>query len=581
MRKLIIYLAASVLFFTAIAATKHEGTVKELSETERLFYTCKIWGFLKYYHPKIGTGAYKNWDERLLKVLSNTEHIETSSDFSEYLNRWIYSFGPLKKCTTCNQQDNSESFLQNFDLSWTQAALFSDELKGRFKDIERNRHQGDHFFIEKGKVGQFEPKNEESFMNLLWKEKYQRLIPLFRYWNYIEYFFPYKYQTDQAWDDVLLEMIPKFMAANTKLDFHLAMLELVVKIDDTHALLSTIELDNWPLLNYLPVRLKVIDNQVVVSEIIDKEKAKANNLQIGDIISKVANEPAMNVFKKNLKFIRGSNEAAKKRSISFALFIGMKDQADVTLIRNGETIPRTVSLHKFTELDYQKPNSEKWKIITDSIVVSKSRYNAMDQENIKYDSTIKLSIGYVDMGRLTKSDVDEMMSDLKESNAIVFDVRNYPKGTYRKIAGYLLPNKENFAVFTMPDFSYPGKFNWSKESSCGKQNESYYEGQVILLVDENTQSHAEYTCMALQTAPNVTTIGSQTAGADGNVTKFPLIKSYYTVFSGIGVFYPDKSVTQRVGIKIDILATPTIEGIKSGKDEVLAKAIQVVKERME
>ena len=49
-----------------------------------------------------------------------------------------------------------------------------------------------------------------------------------------------------------------------------------------------------------------------------------------------------------------------------------------------------------------------------------------------------------------------------------------------------------------------------------------------------------------------------------------------TMISGIGVFYPDRTETQRVGIVPDIEIKPTIEGIKKGKDELLEKAIELI-----
>jgi C-terminal processing protease CtpA/Prc len=46
------------------------------------------------------------------------------------------------------------------------------------------------------------------------------------------------------------------------------------------------------------------------------------------------------------------------------------------------------------------------------------------------------------------------------------------------------------------------------------------------------------------------------------------------MISGIGVFYPDKKPTQRVGIIPDIEAKPTLRGIRSGRDEVLEAALR-------
>ena len=49
-----------------------------------------------------------------------------------------------------------------------------------------------------------------------------------------------------------------------------------------------------------------------------------------------------------------------------------------------------------------------------------------------------------------------------------------------------------------------------------------------------------------------------------------------TMISGIGVFYPDKKPTQRVGIVPDVEARPTIAGIRAGRDEVLEEALRQI-----
>jgi len=46
------------------------------------------------------------------------------------------------------------------------------------------------------------------------------------------------------------------------------------------------------------------------------------------------------------------------------------------------------------------------------------------------------------------------------------------------------------------------------------------------------------------------------------------------MISGIGVFYPDKKPTQRIGIIPDVEVKPTIEGIRAGRDEVLEAAVR-------
>jgi C-terminal processing protease CtpA/Prc len=80
--------------------------------------------------------------------------------------------------------------------------------------------------------------------------------------------------------------------------------------------------------------------------------------------------------------------------------------------------------------------------------------------------------------------------------------------------------------------------------------------------------------MAFRSARGAIVLGSTTAGADGNVSPIPLPGGVSTLISGLGVFYPDKRPTQRIGIVPDVLVRPTIAGIRAGRDEVLEEAIR-------
>ena len=106
--------------------------------------------------------------------------------------------------------------------------------------------------------------------------------------------------------------------------------------------------------------------------------------------------------------------------------------------------------------------------------------------------------------------------------------------------------------------------------------EPHYDGKVIVLVDETSLSQAEYTAVSLQSAPHTVVIGSTTAGADGNLSSFPLPGGLRSAISGLGVFYPDGAPTQRVGVRVDIEVNPTLQGIRAGRDEVMEAAIHQI-----
>jgi C-terminal processing protease CtpA/Prc len=104
-----------------------------------------------------------------------------------------------------------------------------------------------------------------------------------------------------------------------------------------------------------------------------------------------------------------------------------------------------------------------------------------------------------------------------------------------------------------------------------------YAGKVLILVNELTQSSAEFHAMALRAVPGALVLGSTTAGADGNVSAIVLPGNVTTRITGVGMYYPDGRETQRIGIVPDIEVKPTIKGISEGRDEVLEKAVQLIK----
>lgn len=95
-------------------------------------------------------------------------------------------------------------------------------------------------------------------------------------------------------------------------------------------------------------------------------------------------------------------------------------------------------------------------------------------------------------------------------------------------------------------------------------------------MDGGTQSNGEFTTMEFQTLPNGTVIGSQTAGADGNVVVVTLPRNIQFYYSGLGIPYPDGTETQRHGDRIDREVRPTVAGLKAGRDELPDEAVNII-----
>jgi C-terminal processing protease CtpA/Prc len=182
-------------------------------------------------------------------------------------------------------------------------------------------------------------------------------------------------------------------------------------------------------------------------------------------------------------------------------------------------------------------------------------------------------VGIVNMGELETDQVEEMFNDLWDTDALIFDIRNYPRGTLWHIVNYLYPSSIHIANFTTPDITYPGRLYWNP-AHIGSGTSTPYPGKVIILFDERTLSQAEYTVMGLEQFPDAIKIGNTTAAADGNVSQILLPGKITTYATFLGTYYPDYTPTQRIGIIPDFEVHPTISGIRSGNDELLEFAFE-------
>jgi C-terminal processing protease CtpA/Prc len=186
-------------------------------------------------------------------------------------------------------------------------------------------------------------------------------------------------------------------------------------------------------------------------------------------------------------------------------------------------------------------------------------------------------VAYLKLSSTRSMQASSYVDRARGTQGLIIDIRNYPSEFVVFALGSLLVDRPtSFARFTSGDLENPGAFRWRANPPTLNPTQPHYSGKVVILVDEVTQSQAEYTAMAFRTAAHAVVVGSTTAGADGNVSEIALPGGLRTMISGIGVFYPDKTPTQRIGIIPDVEVHPTIAGIGAGRDEVLEEALRQI-----
>jgi len=517
-----------------------------------------IWGFLKYYHPNIAKGDY-NWDYQLFRVLPRLLNSKSKTNRDEILVKWIDSLGSYSegKGTTVKA---SEIKLEP-DLDWIKNSNFSDELTALLLKVKNANRPKEHYYIglQPG-VGNPVFKNENAYPAMKYPDAGFRLLTLYRYWNIIQYYFPYKNLIEEDWKKVLEEFIPKVINVNNETDYTLAVLELIGRIHDTHANIwgGNPVLNNYFGLNYAAVELTFIEGKPVVTGYYDKSLGKETGLEIGDIISAINNVPVDQIIKGKLKYSPASNYPTKLRDIATSLLRTNDSTISIEFTRNNKTESKTLKTFPGKQFNLYRKYQ-----VTDTCF----RF-------------INKDIAYINNGSLKREYLPKLWKELQNTKGLIIDIRNYPSDfPIYALSAYLMPESTPFVKFSNGSIENPGLFTYTEPLKAGKKSGDYYKGKVVILINEISQSSAEFHTMAYRVNPNATVIGSTTAGADGNVSQFSLPGGIITMISGIGVYYPAGKETQRTGIIPDIEVKPTIKGIKEGRDELIEKAIEIINKK--
>ncbi|MFA8299425.1 MAG: S41 family peptidase [Hyphomicrobiales bacterium] len=535
---------------SVFSKSKYSYTPKftDFSDEGKIFYYIKTWGFLKY-HSSFNDDI--DWDEIFLQNILKVSQLNFSQ-FNQLLSQHFALLNPIKEKTI----KNKESDYALIDNTWFDDTLYLDHANRNnftyiFQNYKRLRRYG-----YATRIGKIVFNQEDIYGENCTTEKNYQLLSLARYWNIINYFYVYKNITDYKWDDVLLMFIPKFYADNSQKQYKTIIAQLIEYIDDSHSMMRGDIYDSIFGSNKIPYQLKIINDTAIVSKAIFQDTSSFQLLK-GDIILAFDTVPINKKINTTRRFFRKSNPNASNRSTAFALVSTFKQKINVKIMRDNK-----ISQHLISAYDYntcrKKSMGGKKKIKQNSLAV----YNSNTAYLKLYD---------------INNDNEQLFDSAIQYPNVIFDMRGYPH-SMGLIKAYeeLLPRPVSFYRGSYANIACPGMLKYAKESYNGICNEDYYKGNVYILVNEYSQSMSEFLIMLLQQNPNAITIGSQTAGADGNVTKIRLPDDLLVLVTGIGIFYPDLSMCQRVGVKIDHTIYPTTTGIKNNIDEVLKYTLQLI-----
>lgn len=548
----VILIIAGLTFYSCSVETKSLSTEQAYAELklpeepdslqiQAIVQASRIWGFAKYHHPTFASRSI-NADAEYFCLLNDVLQAPDSMK-NDICLKWISELGPY----AVRDKEDDENIETFNDFNWISDSLslgkaLSDSLmKLRDADPENNQY-----------VKQT-PVNvsyiETQYSDIPQDDVAYRLLGVAKFWNAVDSYSPNRNLTDRLWDDVLAEYIA--LAFDRSVSFSALYSRMASELCDTHV-------NSWyvPIFGgrFVPLMCQFAEDRLFVT---DTCSLVPNNFEIGDEIILIDSVSPIKRLNDLAPYIPHSNWSSLLRDGSYATLLTAKNEACVEYVRGGKTYTTRISS-------------------VDGSKFVNRRFSSQNTSTKPEFKEVAGGIGYINISNLTCKDEQDLENFLASCDKLIIDLRSYPAEydvLHKLLPTFFFSQAREAAEVLLPQAHRPGGFIRTTVSTRKtSEPDKLYKGKVVLLVNVHSQSMSEYFTMFLQTIPGSVTVGSQTAGADGDVTRIQLPYASFNI-TGAGICYPDGTNAQRNGVKIDKVVEPSAEGMIRGVDEQLQAAI--------
>ena len=548
----VILIIAGLIFYSCSVETKSLSTEQAYAKLKlpedpdslqihAIVQTSRIWGFAKYHHPAFASRSI-NADAEYFCLLNDILQVPDSMR-NDICLKWISRLGPF----TMREKIGDENLETFNDFNWISDSLalgktLSESLM-KLKDADPKRNR----YVKQTPVNV--SYIETQYSDIPQDDVAYRLLGVVKFWNAVDSYSPNRNLTDRPWDNVLAEYIA--LAFDRSVSFEELYYRMVSELCDTHV-------NSWyvPIFGgrFVPLMCQFAEDRLFVT---DTCSLVSNDLVIGDEIILIDSLRPIDRLNELIPYMPHSNRSSLLRDGSYATLLTAKNEVCIEYMREGKiytTMISSVDGSKFVNRRFSSqntPTKPEFKKVADGI-------------------------GYINISNLTCKDEQDLENFLVSCDKLIIDLRSYPAEydvLHKLLPTFFFSQAREAAEALLPQAHRPGGFIRTTVSTRKtSEPDKLYKGKVVLLVNAHSQSMSEYFTMFLQTIPGSVTVGSQTAGADGDVTRIQLPYASFNI-TGAGICYPDGTNAQRNGVKIDMVVEPSAKGMMCGEDEQLRAAI--------
>ena len=364
-------------------------------------------------------------------------------------------------------------------------------------------------------------------------------------WNVFRHFYPYWEETRVDWDTRLVPQLEAAYAARTRDVHRRALQQLVADARDGHGnVLDTVRESRGAL----PIQFRAIGGRLVVIA-----SSIPDGAPVGAVVTAIDGTSATERLESEMRLASGTTQwRAWRATREIAACAPNSTTRITTEIAGGTT--REVSL----PCGAQRPDERRPEQITE----------------------LASGIWYVDLSRASMAEITPAISKLAAATGVIFDLRGYPTDAGAQLLPYLIAEPENDRWMHIANITGPfcqvadwQSIGWNLAPATPRLSD-----RRVFLTDGRAISYAESVMGYVKDRKLGTIIGSTTAGTNGNVVRFAVPSGFGITFTGMRVTGHDGRTPHHLaGVQPDIPLEPTIAGLREGRDELLERAIVLIR----
>ena len=383
--------------------------------------------------------------------------------------------------------------------------------------------------------------NKIQDVQLNFKDKYTQISDVIVLWNSIQHFYPYFDQIDDNWNSVLVNSLDGIEQELNEEQFEELLKLMVVAFQDGHGRLYNPRKND----SVLPVLFDLVEEQIVVT------KSATPELEIGDVIVKMAGKEVKTLFSHKMSLVSGSPQWKRAQGLTQLRIWQGDTDVEIVFERNAKQLSATIQPGEHYQLK-------------DDVLPS-----------IHF---LTRDIYYVDLDRANMHEIDLTLRNIANAKGFIFDLRGYPNRNHKVISHLLSTPDTSDKWMKIPHIIYPDhKFTeWENYNWLLPVAKPHIASKVIFLTNSHAISYAESYLSFIKHYKLATIVGEATAGTNGNINYIALPSGMQVVFTGMRVSKHDGTQHHLIGIKPDVEVTRTLQAVKDGRDEYLEKALEII-----